>query len=290
MESRKFVVDVSSALPTDAEGIFSCLAKKYVLVYVGVYDVDDEVKLYVHCKNVVKFDRVSKLIQALDIEFTSIRVCKAFQGEIVSEHGRLIKNGRPASKNTTDKKRNIQHITHNNVDQSTTNNYVINQNIIIVNPIGSETTEHITQEFIQDLLDQGLGKDTVFRFGTRMYSEPSNMNFVTDRKDGYVKGRIGDNGIWETHEKGPAYTALFDNLSEKNREVVENFKAGLSEEAIEQFNDILENIHRDKHTINQRLHDNHKKFVRNGFNVLAENIKDKVRRMSKDSGKRVKFV
>jgi len=43
-----------------------------------------------------------------------------------------------------------------------------------VNPIGQESLEHITPEFIQELLAEHHGPDVVFRFGTKMYSLQEN--------------------------------------------------------------------------------------------------------------------
>lgn len=285
MYSKKFKLLISPTCTTSEE-IHHILRSRYDIVYCGIYSHNDDVFVYIQNKTRVT-KRVVEELLADTLDIKDVSVFTKVEGTPLCQSGDIPKHGgkRVSTKPRSGHKSNNQNVTNN-----TTNNYIINQNIIIVNPIGSETTGHITQEFIKDLLDQGLGADTVFRFGTRMYSEPSNMNFITDRKDGFVKVRFGPSGVWETHEKGPAYKHLFENLSKKNREVVENFKAGLSDESIEQFNGVLEELHRDKNTIHHHVHEDHRKFVRNGFNVIAENIKNKKQRMSMDAGERIRLL
>lgn len=286
--SKKFKLLISPTCVT-SEIIRDILVSRYDIIYCGIYTYHDKFLVYIQNKSRISKNIVEKLLsETLDI--LDISVFSKVEGTLICEYGTIPKHGgKREAKKRSETKNISQNITNNNCDQST-NTYVINQNIIVVNPIGSETTDHITQEFIQDLLDQGLGRETVFHFGTKMYSELSNMNFITDRKDGYVKGRVGENGEWLTLEKDPAYEMLFDNLSNKNLEVVENFKDGLSDESVDGFHETLKGIEFLKKVNDVSSNKAYKKYVKEGFNVMAENMKDKTRRMSRDSGKRVKLM
>jgi len=149
VSSRKFVLSISSILPGDASEIYSHISKKYVLHYLNISkDDEDKIQLNIHFKNVVVARMVLKITTSLGIEVDEISPCKTFSGAILTEHGTRLIHGK--------RKRENNNITNNN-----------NINVIIVNPIGQESLEHITPEFIQELLAEHHGPDVVFRFGTR---------------------------------------------------------------------------------------------------------------------------
>ena len=177
----------------------------------------------------------------------------------------------------------------NNIDNSVTNT-TNNINLIVVNPIGQESLEHITPEFIQELLAENHGPDVVFRFGTKMYSLQENMNFKTDLKSGYISGRIEHDEAWETRRKDEGFYMLMDNLKDKNEQAVLQYLDNIPDEDIEKFEKDMGWIREYKISGLQEDYPVYRKFVQEGFNLLAANIADKIRRIERDSGKKVKLV
>ena len=223
-------------------------------------------------------------------------------GEVVSKRGEEKKRGgvcgkRKSYTRRSHKKRdvtnNITNIDNNitNIDNSTTNNTTNNNiNLIVVNPIGQESLEHITPEFIQELLSENHGPDVVFRFGTKMYSLQENMNFKTDLKSGYISGRIEHDEAWETRRKDEGFYMLMDNLKDKNEQAVLQYLDNIPDEDIEKFEKDMGWIREYKISGLQEDYPVYRKFVQEGFNLLAANIADKIRRIERDSGKKVKLV
>ena len=229
------------------------------------------------------------MVMGMGVKVNNITNCKKFIGDILSEHG---KKKSPVG-NTKRKRRESQTVINNtqNIDNSinnTTNNN--NINLIIVNPIGNESLEHITPEFIQELLAQHHGPDVVFKFGTKMYSLQENMNFKTDLKSGYISGRIEQDGAWETHRKSEGFSMLLDNLKDKNEQAVLNCLDEIPEEDFEKFKLDMGWIREHKWSGLQEDVPVYQKFMREGFNLLTANIADKVRRIERDTGKKLKLV
>lgn len=81
-----------------------------------------------------------------------------------------------------------------------------------------------------------------------------------------------------------------DNLKDKNEQTVLKYLEDIPEDDIEKFKLDMGWIREHKWS---GLHEDvpvYLKFVKEGFNLLTANIADKVRRMERDSGKKVKLV
>lgn len=76
-------------------------------------------------------------------------------------------------------------------------------NVIFVNPLGEESLQHITREYVIDLLKQTLNIHVFFKFGLKLYYLEQNMNFRARTKYKYVRVRIKDK--WITVLKDEAY-------------------------------------------------------------------------------------
>ena len=305
LKGRKFILKISSLIPSDAKGIYKVLESVYDIYYVGIYNVLDNICICIHTKNVVSGKKLSDIIRSLDMEVSDIQKCRTFSGEMISEHGKKFINGKRyvdpkyskssgISPGPTNINNNIDNSTtnnnitnNNNIDNSTTNN---NINLIVVNPIGQESLDHITPEFIQELLAEHHGPDVVFRFGTKMYSLQENMNFKTDVKSGYISGRLEQDGSWETHRKNDGFSMLMDNLKIKNEEAVLKYLEEIPEEDIEKFKQDMWWIYEHKNSGLQEDAPVYNRFVREGFNLLTANIADKIRRIERDTGKKLKLV
>ena len=300
VSSRKFVLSISSILPGDASELYAHISKKYTLHYLNISKDQDKIHLNIHFKNVVMAKMVLKTTESMGIEVDEISPCRVFSGTILTEHGtRLIHGKRKRSSEDTRTSTTPQTvINNNNTTNNTTNNNTTNNitnnnnniNVIIVNPIGQESLDHITPEFIQELLSEHHGPDVVFRFGTKMYSLQENMNFKTDVKSGYISGRLEEDGSWETHRKNDGFSMLMDNLKTKNEEAVLKHLEEIPEEDLEKFKQDMWWIYEHRNSGLQEDVPVYNRFVREGFNLLTANISDKIRRIERDSGKKLKLV
>ncbi len=292
IKGRKFSLQVSSIIPCEADGIFDELSKTHTLNYVGIYFLLEKVYLYIHTKNTTSGNNLMKIIKSLGMDITDIKANVSFRGEMMSEKGiKLIHGGPRGPKRKNPTSRTVG--TINNVNSTTinnTNNTNNNINFIIVNPIGNESLDHITPEFLQKLLSEHHGPDVVFKFGTKMYSLQENMNFQTDPKNGFIKGRLEQDGAWETHRKSDGFNMLMDNLKNKNEQAVLKHIESLPYEDLAKFERDMGWIH--EHKTSGLMEDVpvYQKFIRDGFNLLSANIADKKRRIERDTGKKIKLV
>ena len=291
IRARKFNACICMSIPPEADDLFTFFSSKYDMTYLGVY-TNDENKLYVYLqfKNRISQCKVNELLVGLGIKVNTITNEKRIVGHIISEHGERKRMG-AAPKRKRGSSYTVINNNTRNIDNSTTNNNTNNNiNVIIVNPIGSESLEHITPEFIQQLLSEHHGPDVVFRFGTKMYSLQENMNFKTDLKSGYISGRLEHDGAWETHRKNVGFSMLLDNLKDKNEQAVLQHLEEIPDEDLEKFKLDMGWIREHKISGLQEDEPVYNKFMREGFNLLTANIADKVRRIERDTGKKLKLV
>lgn len=285
------MIRFSSFIPPIAYELFDEINKVYRLKYVGVYKFEEGKRIYIQFENRISLFNTQTLLINMGIGTEHVSVCTKFDGdEMLTERG-----SRPKIGGSSKRKRrssstiinNNDHSTTINNDNSTTNNSV---NLIFVNPIGQESLEHITPEFIQNLLSEHHGPDVVFRFGTKMYSLQENMNFKTDIKSGYITGRCEQDGAWTTHRKNDGFEMLLDNLKLKNEEAVLSCLEGIPEEDFEKFKSDMHWIREHKTSGLQEDVPTYQRFIRDGFNLLSANIADKKRRIERDCGKKLKLV
>ena len=284
----------------NSQTIFDTVSTKYDIVYCGIHMIGEDVYVYLHHQNRMSHKNLRKLLEGF-LKISEISNFASLDGTILEYTGKILKHGghkkskkRKAeedaigtTKNVTNNISNISNITNNDNSVTTNNN---NINVIIVNPIGQESLEHITPEFIQELLAEHHGPDVVFRFGTKMYSLQENMNFKTDLKSGYISGRVEHDGAWETHRKNDGFYMLMDNLKDKNEQAVLQHLEEIPDEDLEKFKLDMGWIREHKISGLQEDEPVYNKFIREGFNLLTANIADKVRRIERDTGKKLKLV
>lgn len=274
----------------DAKTITDALKTKYQVIYCGIHSIEDKIFVYLHHKERMSYKIIRYLLgQILDIK--EVSKFSYYEGDVIDSNGEIVKHGGHNKRNK--RKLGQGDVTNNITNNNTTNNdNSVNNNInlIIVNPIGQESLEHITPEFIQRLLAEHHGPDVVFKFGTKMYSLQENMNFKTDLKSGYISGRLEQDGAWETHRKSAGFGMLMDNLKDKNEQAVLKHMESLPYEDLLKFERDMGWIHEHKYSGLQEDEPVYNKFVKEGFNLLTANMADKVRRIERDSGKKVKLV
>ena len=287
---RKFSVNIKTCIPPNACDVFRQISEKYeFLEYISIYTDDEKMYIYLYFKNKVVQSKLYKILVNMGFKIKNITNPKTIIGEILSEHGEMKKMG--PKKRKVSSPQTINNITNNtqnihNGDNNTNNNV----NIVFVNPIGQESLDHITPEYIQDLLSQRNGPDVVFRFGRRMYSVKENMNFKTDVKSGYISGRSEVDGAWVTLRKNEGFHMLMDNLKNKNEEAVRKCMEDIPPEDFEQFKADMHWIH--EHKTSGLMEDVpvYNGFVRDGFNLMVANLADKARRIERDMGKKMRLL
>ncbi|CAN0435921.1 unnamed protein product [Pylaiella littoralis] len=252
-------------------------------VYCGIHSVAGDIYVYIHNRERMSSIVLTKLLHDI-LHILEITKFSLFEGPIMDSTGTILRHGgnRDHKKRKRAEKSSTINITNN------TNN--INNNKInptFVNSIGQESLDHITPEFILELLAERHGPGVIFEFGTKMYSVQENMNFKTDVKSGFVSGPVGDDSAWVTHRKNEGFSILLDNLKDKTEEAVQKYVDRIPEEDADNFE--LDMSYIKKISDLQEEEPMYSKFIRDGFNVLAANINHKTKMTGCDTGKKLKL-
>ena len=264
--------------------VFKVLSRNYKMSYCGLYEMDDYNYLYVQNKTKMSSNIVIELLKDC-VEINAIDSFKEVEGNLIKEKGSIKKPGGVIGikHEQNEKQSSTQSVVTNNINIMTNNNI----NVIMVNPIGQESLDHITSAYIQQLLgDTDQDANVVFKFGTKLYSIPENMNFKSSLKVGYVKALLpGSQRAWVTQKKGGAFEMIVENLTEKNIEAVEMYGSDLPKEHLEKFHRNVEWITEFSKSYMPEEQRRYKRFMNEGLNSLSENISDKKRRIERDSNK-----
>jgi len=276
--SRKYSLKINPESSIEAPVLFHKLKDSYDIQYLGVYKLKGDQFIYIHLKNTVIGKNLKARVEYADIYVEEIKPCLEFSGTMKSDYGTRLSRGRK-------RRQEVPNITNiHNIDNSV-NNTTNNINVIMVNPLGEESLDHITPEYIQSLLSNTeQDANVVFQFGTKLYSIPENMNFISSLKVGYVKALLpGTQRAWLTRPKEDAFETLVENLSEKNRELVELYGDIIPKEHMDRFKLNLGWIEEFSKSFMPEDQLRYKRFRNEGMNSLAENISDKKRRIQRDT-------
>lgn len=305
---RKFDLVLSPVSPDqclECRRIFEELSNQIPIFYCGIYSVDGESRLYVHSSNPVTPSRVKSLVEKSGFVVKSVSRCKKFEGVVISEHGEILKAGFPLGKKrrrgentpSTNNSHNITNNTTNNITNNTTNtNNTNNINVIqiCVNPVGQETIDHITPEFIQDLLEKYKSMEGVFKFGDELYAIKENINFRTGMKDGFVRAwseeGSGPAG-WRVMPKSEAFDILMDNIMKKNREAIHSNNQNVSPEDVLKYEESLDDIEEGRGADSNT--DSAKSYRRNrnrGMGVISENNNAALKSFEQRKNKKIRVV
>lgn len=93
---------------------------------------------------------------------------------------------------------------------------------IFVNPLGEETLQHTTREFIVGLLEQMLNIGVFFKFGSKLYSSEQNITSRAREKCKLV--RMWSKDDWIAVSKDDVYDEILHMLVENTQEAVERYK------------------------------------------------------------------
>lgn len=279
----KICIRISKDVNISTKTITNMISVKYKLNYCALYREKEYICIYLHGKTKMASKYILEIFEEKNIEIKSVSGYSTFVGELFDEDGEIPKHGGSRTK-----------YTKNNIPiQSITNIQNINNiNVIMVNPMGQETLKHITSEYIQKLLENTeQDANVIFKFGTKLYSIPENMNFISSLKDGYVKALVpGSQRAWITGTKEDVFETIVENLSSKNQEAVELYMSDIPKEHIEKFKRNISWINEFRHSYISDEQLCYKRFRNQGLNALSENISDKKRRISRDDNSNLQLV
>lgn len=160
-------------------------------------------------------------------------------------------------------------------------------NVVFVNPLGDESLQHITREYVVDLLKQMLNISVFFEFGLKLYSLEKNMNFRARKKYKYVRLRIKDK--WITVSKDQAYDELLCVLVAKTQEAVELYKDSIPVYYMNHFNTYLTVLFEHRDSLVPKFKKLYKKDRNKGLDTIAVSVNDKLSRLRSWGGKKIKL-
>lgn len=310
LQRSKLRVKVKSDTAFSVEEVYDNLIQRYDISYCGTYTLEGDGYIYIQNKTKMAQSVVKNIVRQT-VEVIDIEAFEEITGELLEETGEMKKPGGASGKRGKYKKRkrksnsgsgNISNSNNNNItnnnntinnnDNSTTNNN--NVNIVVVNRIGYETTDHVTKEFIHDLLKKRLGMETLFRTGEEVYGKPENMNFKTGFKDSGFRGRVGEVGDnnWVVVSKADGYHGVMENLVCMNNELIDKYRDGIGKDDLHRF--LQDSAPAEHYTLGhmesrQEVRE-FERYRNMQLNIMAENMAEKVRRLERISGKKIKFV
>ena len=303
---RKFDLVLSPVSPvspvspdqcSESNRLFKELSNQLPIVYCGIYSINGESHLYVHSSNPATPARVKALVEESGFDVKSVSRCKKFEGVVVSEHGEILRAGFPLGRKRKQgvniSSMNNSHNTTNNTTNNITNNN-INVIQICVNPVGQETIDHITPEFIQELLEKYKSMEGVFKFGDELYAIKENINFRTGMKDGFVRAWSDEGGGpagWRVLPKSEAFDMLMDNIMKKNREAIYSNNQHVSPEDVLKYEESLDDIEEGRDTDADA--DSTKSYKRNrnrGMGVISENNNVALKSFEERKNKKIRVV
>lgn len=156
---------------------------------------------------------------------------------------------------------------------------------ILVNPLGEESLQHITREYVVDLLKQTLNVGVFFMFGLKLYSLPQNVNFRTRKYCSDVRVRTKDK--WITVSKDEAYDEILFMLVEKTHEAVEMYKDGVSEFDMNHFNMFLPVVLEGRDSPVPERKKLYEKRRNKGLDTIAVSVNARLSQLGRWRGKRV---
>lgn len=157
---------------------------------------------------------------------------------------------------------------------------------ILVNPVGDESLQHITREFVSGLLQQTLNTGVFFEFGKKLYSLEQNMNFRVYSKEVHV--RTNDKWIWVP--KAKAYDNILHTLVDKTQEAVELYKDSISAFDLNHFNTYVSVVFENKDSDVPLLKKVYKDDRDGGLDAIAVVVTQRIGQLRKWLGKRIRLV
>lgn len=310
MFRSKLRVLVDGGVNIPISDIADTISFKYDLSYCGRHRIDTRCFLYIQHRTKMSPNVIHKLLSPI-LTVYEVGPFEILEGDVVDSKGSFRK---PKEKHSNTKKlrgsegvdMSTNHVTTNNINNGTINNNNTTNNVtnhnntiqyinVNINPVGHETLEHITPEFIQNLLAECHGVNVVFKFGEEMYSVKENINFRSGSRDGNINmiSRHPDGSVSENFMKNAeAHNIMFCNLMDKNEEAVEKCKGQL-EIPLKDLNMFAENmscIRNIKESDVEAEERAFRKFRGQGMRCLIKNSMHGLKELQERKGKKIKLV
>ena len=295
MYSKKLKVLIYPTCVTSRD-IHDALMVKYDIMYCGIYSHGDEVSVYIQNKTKMAKSVVEKLLNGT-LDIRDVSVYSKVQGDPLCQSGTLPKHG---GKRVSSKPRsptvstNINNIT-NNTDNSVNTNNNADQRVAInnffpvaLNPLGSETMDHITTDSMASCYDDPMSNGVVMNFSDLLYGVHENLNFRCSSKSSTCKA-FTEAG-WVSEEKNIGYDMLYQNITEKSLEALDKFKDGISDEMEKKHRDEIKGINNLKIDMEVEGRVEYAKYRNAKLNLLGENISNQIKNYQLKNGKRLKFT
>lgn len=264
----KFLVDTACV---DSGTVFDALKERYPLIpYCGFYELQKDVWLYVQHKQRLSSPQLMYILSTIQPPLKIKKVSKfsRIEGVLLDESGTMPARGRKrASSSQIEEAGNIKSIASST------------KRVVTVNPFGQECLEHISLEYMQNLLSQNLGWGVLCEFAGELYRFEKNINFSLRIKERYIKYRAGEDGQWVTSLKKSEYETTMQNLVQKNCEAVNTFRNSIPEEHLVSFEESMREfeVFR-KAKVGTEERDDYEIFAKDGVNIIGENMWETVKR------------
>ena len=288
--------------------IVGIIGFKYELSYCGKHQLETRCYLYIQHRTKMSPNILHKLLSPL-LTVHEVGPFEVLEGNVLDSKGTFRKprqkipkekkrSGTGISESNTSLVTNINNGTINN--NNNTNNHITNNNTIQyinvnINPVGQETLEHITPEFIQTLLAECHGVNVIFKFGEEMYSIKENINFRSGSRDGNINmiSRHPDGSVSNNFMKNAeAHNVLFCNLMNKNEEAVEKCKERIEipVKDLDMFAENMSCIRNVKESDVEAEEKAFRKFRGQGMRCIIKNSMNGLKDYEFRKGKKIKLV
>lgn len=263
----KFLVDTACV---DSGTVFEAIKERYPLIrYCGFYKLHKDVWLYVQHKQRLSSPQLMYILSTIQpiLKIKKVSKFSRIEGVLLDESGTRPVRGRKRASSQIEETGNTKSIASST------------KSVITVNPFGQESLKHITLEYVQNLLSQNLGWGVLCEFSGELYRFEKNINFCLRIKERYIKYRAGEDGQWVTSLKKSEYDTIMQNLVQKNCEAVNTFRGSIPEEHLVSFEESIrefEVFRKEKQGTEER--DDYEIFVKDGVNIIGENMWETVKR------------
>lgn len=269
----KFLVGTACV---DSDNVYNALKDDYPLLpYCGYYEVHKVVWLFVQHRNRLSSEQICHTLSELKppVHVKKISKYSKVEGVLLDGSGTLPVRGRKRASSSETEGANSSSISNAKGITSST------KSIVAVNPFGHESTKHISQEYMQNLLSAPkITWQVLEKFAEELYVFEENMNFRLRIKERYIKIRIGDDGAWRTCLKLDQYEMIFENVVRLYSEAVNTFKDSIPEDDLVRSENMTDHLESNRQSISPESKVYYEIYAKNTVNIIGENISEMVKR------------
>lgn len=159
---------------------------------------------------------------------------------------------------------------------------------VFVHPLHKESLQHITKEFVVELLKPLPGISVFYKFGLKLYSLDQNSNFKT--RKGCKKVRLRCEDGWTVVSKGMAYDEILRILVERTQQCVNMFRKDIPRYSINHFETYVESILDHKNSSVSKYRKLYEARRNKTLDNIAVSMNDRLSRLTNWGGTKVKLI